>query len=178
MQRIVDAGTGAELVPEVRAPRPFSVGSARGLLGARGLAAGHGLLLRDPLRAVHTFGMRFAIDVVMLDRSLVVVAVVAGVRPRRIVWHPRGCWQLELAAGGAARAGLHRGRPLAVVRRAQGGSVERESPRAGAPGGEPAHGTANARCARRSCLLLIPHADRQAGDQPLPEGDAQCAQTC
>ena len=47
--------------------------AARGLIGRRGIARDEGLLLADPLRCVHTFGMRFAIDVVFLDRDLRVV---------------------------------------------------------------------------------------------------------
>ena len=47
-----------------------------GLAGRRQLDAGCGLLIR-PSSGIHTFGMRFAIDVVALDRHLAV----------RKVWH-------------------------------------------------------------------------------------------
>ena len=73
----------------------------RGLLGRRELAAGEGLLLR-PSSSIHTWFMRFAIDVVFLDRELRVLRVVESLRP----WHFAGCRGahavLELAAGAAA----------------------------------------------------------------------------
>lgn len=55
----------------------------RGLLGRRGLAAGEGMLL-SPCRAIHTWFMRFTIDVFFLDASWTVVEVRRGVRPFRM----------------------------------------------------------------------------------------------
>ena len=46
--------------PAGAAKRAFGWAAARGLLGRSGLDAGRGLLLSDPLRCVHTVGMRFA----------------------------------------------------------------------------------------------------------------------
>jgi uncharacterized protein len=46
----------------------------RGLIGARALGPHHAMLL-ERCRSVHTFGMRFPIDVVFLDRELQVVDV-------------------------------------------------------------------------------------------------------
>src|SRR5437763_308231 len=54
----------------------------RGLLGRRGLDSEEGLLLR-PAPSVHTFFMRFAIDVVFLARDGEVVKVVPSLRPWR-----------------------------------------------------------------------------------------------
>jgi hypothetical protein len=70
----------------------------RGLLGRATLAPDRALLLRR-CRSVHTFGMRFAIDAVLLDRDDLVVAVVPMpprrlLRPRRRVRHV-----VEVAAG-------------------------------------------------------------------------------
>ena len=54
-----------------------------------------------PCRSVHTFGMRFAIDLIWLDRSGEVVRIDAHVAPRRL----RTCWAarsvLEVRAGSA-----------------------------------------------------------------------------
>jgi len=81
----------------------------RGLLGRTGLEPGRGMLL-TPCSSVHTFFMRFRIDVVFLDRNGVVLAVVPDLGPGRLAW---GGWRarqtLELAAGAAAAAGLRRG---------------------------------------------------------------------
>jgi uncharacterized membrane protein (UPF0127 family) len=55
-----------------------------GLQFRAGLSSGSGLLL-VPCPSVHTFFMRFAIDVLLLDRQGKVVAVRRGVRPWRVV---------------------------------------------------------------------------------------------
>ena len=49
----------------------------RGLLGRRSLPGGEGILLQ-PAASIHTFFMRFPIDVVFLDRELVVEEIVAA----------------------------------------------------------------------------------------------------
>lgn len=79
----------------------------RGLLGRRGLDAGHGLLIR-PCLAIHTAWMRFAIDVVFIDASGTVIRYVSGVAPWRVAASPRARAVVELPAGWLAR------RPVAV----------------------------------------------------------------
>src|SRR6185437_13252069 len=54
-----------------------------GLLGHRRLEPGTGLLIQ-PSSGVHMFGMRFAIDVVALDRQNRVYAVWPNLRPWRM----------------------------------------------------------------------------------------------
>lgn len=68
----------------------------RGLLGRTGI---EGALLLQPASSVHTFGMRFDIDVAHLDRDLRVLRVVT-MRPNRLgrpVRHARSV--LEARAG-------------------------------------------------------------------------------
>jgi uncharacterized membrane protein (UPF0127 family) len=77
----------------------------RGLLGKRGLDADEGLLLR-PAGSVHTWFMRFPIDVVFLDRELAVVGAVTRLRPWRAAGRRRARAVLELPAGAVERAGL------------------------------------------------------------------------
>ena len=75
-------------------------GAARnkGLLGRDGLPVGGGLWI-VPCEAVHTFGMRFAIDLVYIDRNKIVKKVRSGVAP----WRLSGCLSahsiIELPAG-------------------------------------------------------------------------------
>ena len=80
----------------------------RGLLGRKELPGGEGILLR-PAGSVHTFFMRFPIDVVFLDRELRVVAIAADVPP----WRTRGARGakavVELPAGEASRRSLAEG---------------------------------------------------------------------
>jgi len=54
-----------------------------GLLGSSGLRAGSGLLIA-PSSGVHTFGMRFPIDVVALDRQMRVRGVWENLGPFRV----------------------------------------------------------------------------------------------
>jgi hypothetical protein len=87
----------------------------RGLLGRRGLDEGAGLLI-SPSQAVHTFAMRFAIDVVYLDAGMRVRGMWQGLRPWRmtpIEWKTRSV--LELPVGGIARAGIQMGDRLEMV---------------------------------------------------------------
>ncbi len=83
----------------------------RGLLGRRGLAEGEGLLLQ-PAGSIHTFFMRFPIDVVFLDGDRRVMRVVSHVRPWRTAAVRKARAVLELAAGEAARVGMTPGSML------------------------------------------------------------------
>lgn len=85
-----------------------------GLLGQRGLAPGHGLLLA-PCNNVHTCFMRFAIDVVFIDRAGVVIAIVPHLAPWRVAVARRAHACLELAAGGASACGVAVGQQLAQL---------------------------------------------------------------
>jgi len=70
----------------------------KGLLGVRHLDAGQALWLA-PCRAVHTCGMRIAIDVVFLDAGGRVLRVVHSLVPWRLVVCLRAASVVELAAG-------------------------------------------------------------------------------
>jgi uncharacterized protein len=90
----------------------------RGLLGKRGLDTGEGLLIR-PAPSIHTFFMRFPIDVVFLSRQGEVLKVAERVPP----WRARSCRHsyavLELAAGEAGRRGIAVGDRLDTAQPAQ-----------------------------------------------------------
>jgi len=72
-----------------------------GLLGRRGLPAGEGMLIRRE-SSVHTFFMRFAIDVVFLDEHDRVLRIDPDVGPWRLKACRRARSVLELAAGASA----------------------------------------------------------------------------
>jgi uncharacterized membrane protein (UPF0127 family) len=55
----------------------------RGLLGRSSLPAGQGLLIK-PCKGIHTFFMKFSIDVVFLDRDNRVVALYRSLEPNRL----------------------------------------------------------------------------------------------
>ena len=80
----------------------------KGLLGRRALSQDEGLWLK-PASSVHTWFMRFPIDVVFLDKELRVLRIVEAMRPWRMAAKRRSRSVLELAAGSAARSGLRVG---------------------------------------------------------------------
>lgn len=57
----------------------------RGLLGRSGLGCGKGMYL-SPCMSVHTFFMRFSIDLVFLDGNRTVVSIHKQIKPWHIVW--------------------------------------------------------------------------------------------
>lgn len=78
-----------------------------GLLALPALRSGEALWL-EPCGSIHTWGMRYAIDVVFLSREHRVLAVWRHVGPWRIAWAPRGTHvAVEWLSGGAS--GVERG---------------------------------------------------------------------
>jgi uncharacterized membrane protein (UPF0127 family) len=86
----------------------------KGLLGREGVAPGAALVI-TPCNAVHTFGMRFPIDVAFVDASGVVRKVVRGLAPWRIALSPRAAAVIEVAAGGLSESLIRPGDRVAVV---------------------------------------------------------------
>jgi uncharacterized membrane protein (UPF0127 family) len=76
-----------------------------GLLGRESLPSDEALLLKR-CGSVHTFGMRFDIDVLFLDRRERVVAIHRGVGKRRVLLNLRAAHTLEMPAGSAGGHGL------------------------------------------------------------------------
>lgn len=74
----------------------------RGLAGLDDLPADAALLI-PRCRSVHTFGMRFPIDVIFLDGDRRVVRVDSDVPPRRVVWARGARAVVETRAGEATR---------------------------------------------------------------------------
>ena len=88
---------------------------ARGLLGHPGLAEGEALLLR-PCSSIHSIGMRFAFDVLLLDRELRVLALHGAVAPGRLyIGHRRASAVLECRVGTIAAAATAVGDRLALL---------------------------------------------------------------
>jgi uncharacterized protein len=88
------------------ADRPWA--RMRGLLGRTSLESGGGLLIK-PTPSVHMFFMRFAIDVVFLDRENRVVGIAHTLKPWRIAGARRAHAALELPAGTAETLALQKG---------------------------------------------------------------------
>jgi uncharacterized membrane protein (UPF0127 family) len=85
----------------------------RGLLGRTGLEPGTGLWL-VPCEWVHMFGMKFPIDIVVLDKNDVVVGVQEALRPGRIgklFWRAHST--IELPVGAIRASGTAKGDRIA-----------------------------------------------------------------
>jgi uncharacterized membrane protein (UPF0127 family) len=87
----------------------------RGLLGRDALAEGHALVIA-PTNLVHTFAMRFAIDIIFAARSGHVLKIRKGVPPRRVAGSLKAFAVVELAAGQIERSDTRVGDAIEVVR--------------------------------------------------------------
>ena len=84
-----------------------------GLMGRRALPEGEALVI-DPCSSIHTMFMRFAIDVVFLDKHNRVVKIAVAMPPFRAAL-ARGCRRvIEMPAGSAERAGVQVGDTLTI----------------------------------------------------------------
>ena len=122
------------LTPLLQAPeRPFGVRNARtgewvvarlesafdsrtrrrGLLGRTSLESGTGLVIA-PTNAVHTFSMRFDIDVVFVRRDGRVVRVRRDVPPRRVAIALKAFAVIEVQGGSTRHLDIRAGDRLQV----------------------------------------------------------------
>lgn len=108
-------GTGTLTAPEATVTLEIAASyraRRRGLLGRDGI---RGALLITPTNSIHTFGMRFAIDVAYLDRTLRVLDVVT-MKPGRLgLVRLRARHVLEAEAGTMADWGLRPGVRVTAV---------------------------------------------------------------
>ncbi len=85
-----------------------------GLLGRRRLEPGQGLLLRGE-QAIHMFGMRFAIDVLYIDREGRVLAAIEALKPWRLGPYLKNSRDvLELPVGTLAGTQTKKGDELVI----------------------------------------------------------------
>jgi len=80
----------------------------RGLLGRQSLPEGSALILA-PCNSIHTFFMKFSIDVVFLDREGTIRGARAAVPPWRIQASLRASAVVELASGSLQRGDTRAG---------------------------------------------------------------------
>ena len=85
-----------------------SASRRQGLLGRDSLPGGSALIIA-PSNAVHTFFMRFPIDILFVRRDGHVIKVRSAVRPWRIAASLRAFAVIELPAGSLAQSKTTRG---------------------------------------------------------------------
>jgi uncharacterized membrane protein (UPF0127 family) len=117
---LVNERTGS-VVADVLEIAVDSTSRRRGLLGRDGLPEDHALVLA-PCNAVHTFFMRFPIDVAFVARDGRVVKTVEGLGAWRVAMSPRAFATIEFPAG-VLRSRLVSGDRVVVQR-----PVERSAP--------------------------------------------------
>ena len=114
MLRVVNETRGTVLAERAAEADTFTE-RALGLIGRRGWGATDGLWI-EPCAGVHALGMRFPVDVVLVDGAMTVVAV-QTLHPWRI-GRPRldAAAALEVPVGTVAASGTRCGDSLAVER--------------------------------------------------------------
>jgi|APSaa5957512535_1039671.scaffolds.fasta_scaffold48990_3 uncharacterized protein len=83
----------------------------RGLLGTKNLDNDEGLLIA-PCSSVHTFGMRYSIDVLFLDKQFNIVKAVKSLKPWRMAGSNLSSMVLELADDNINKLQLKTGQQL------------------------------------------------------------------
>jgi uncharacterized membrane protein (UPF0127 family) len=91
-----------------------SASRRRGLLGRDGLAPGAALIIA-PCPSIHTFFMRFPIDVIFVAGDGRVVKVSSNIPAWRIAIGAGAFAVIEMAAGSAAASSIRRGDHLELV---------------------------------------------------------------
>jgi uncharacterized membrane protein (UPF0127 family) len=105
---------GAVVCERCLVPRTIA-GRMRGLLGRSGLAPGQALVIR-PCQGVHTWLMRFPIDVLHVDKSGIIRRVLPELAPNRlgpVDWGSQ--FVVELPAGTVRRTGTVAGDRLELA---------------------------------------------------------------
>lgn len=108
-----NARTGLAVATEVEAAFT-SAERRKGLLGRDGLGPGQALVIA-PTNLVHTFAMRFPIDILFVARNGRVVKARSAVPARRIAGALRGFAVIELAAGELQRSDTRQGDTIEVA---------------------------------------------------------------
>jgi len=113
--RVVNVSRSTELATHAVLAESF-LSRLRGLLGRDGLEPGSGLVL-EPCTSVHMWGMRFALDVVHLDKRGKVLRVLPNLKPGALgpyLW--RSHTAVELPVGVIAASGTEPGDILKLER--------------------------------------------------------------
>jgi len=120
---LVNVRTGS-VIADVVEPALDSKTRRKGLLGRDALNDSHALVLA-PCGSVHTFGMRFPIDVIALDQQGVIIDRVVEMKPWRIRLPRRGtAGVLELRAGALDATGTQVGHRIELAQAQAGESLK------------------------------------------------------
>lgn len=113
MESLINKSNDEKIVRVVNRAYSFR-DRVKGLLGKGGLPESHALWI-SPCPVIHTFFMKFSIDVIFADKNLKVVSIFYSVPSRRVIY---GGWKshsvFELQADQLKRFNLKKGDQLYV----------------------------------------------------------------
>lgn len=109
---LVNIRTGS-VIAEVVEPALDSKSRRKGLLGRDSLADNHALVLA-PCGSVHTFGMRFPIDVLFVSADGNVIKIVERMGAWRMAGSLQACITVELPTGSVQRHQVVQGDRLSI----------------------------------------------------------------
>ena len=109
---LVNTRTGQVLATSVEVARTRAR-RRRGLLGRESLDESCAFVL-SPCCAIHTAFMRFAIDVVFVDKTGSIVSIVRELPPWKLAVRPRARAVIELASGALRAHDIQVGDPLVL----------------------------------------------------------------
>jgi uncharacterized membrane protein (UPF0127 family) len=111
--RIINKTRNATLADKAQIATTF-LSRAKGLLGRIGLEQGQGLVITR-CSSIHTFFMRFKIDVAFLDKENKVVSLAYSLAPARLAGYPlKARLAVELPAGILAKTGTQKGDEIGI----------------------------------------------------------------
>jgi uncharacterized membrane protein (UPF0127 family) len=97
MRAVLESG-GLVIAEKVEEARTF-LSRLRGLMYRQALPSGEALLIK-PCDSIHTFGMRFSIDVLFLDSAGKILKAIRALKPGKVVGPVRGGTAvLEMVSG-------------------------------------------------------------------------------
>lgn len=111
--KLMDKHSNRVVAQEVRIAKNF-LARMRGLLGTDRIGQDTAFLI-PKCQGVHTYGMRYAIDVIYLDHSNKILEIREALDPNQrgpVIWSARAV--IEMEAGTATRQGLQVGQTLIV----------------------------------------------------------------
>lgn len=112
--RLLDKITHKELFSELDEATTFSQ-RLIGLLGRKSISGDYAFCLAN-CNSVHMFGMRFAIDVIYLNRQDQIVKLVKNLRPWRVSMARSAVKVIETKSGMCDHLNLKVGQELTIVR--------------------------------------------------------------
>ena len=89
----------------------------RGLLGTSELPEDEGLWI-TPCNSIHTFGMRYPLDIIYLDKKRQIKKIIPNIKPRRLSLSLLASSVIELRAGTIDKLSLKKGDTLLWVENA------------------------------------------------------------